>query len=409
MFDRLASFAIRRRRLILVLAAVTFAVAGAVGGGVAKELSSGGFSDPGAESTKAEDALLDEFGAGSPNFILLVTATGGRTVDDPAVVAEGLAITAELAAEDGLTNVVSYWSAGNAPPLRNEASSRALVLARIEGSDDEMLDRAEVLSPQFRRTTDVVDVSIGGFAEVFREVGETIEHDLVRAETIAIPITLILLLLVFGSVVASVLPLFIGALSVVSTFVVLLLLNRVTEVSVFALNLTTAMGLGLAIDYSLFVVTRYREELHAGHDPAEAVRRTVRTAGRTVAFSGLTVAASLFALLVFPLAFLRSFAYAGVAVSLLAAFWALVVLPAILAAVGHNIDRWTLWKRSTATSEHGFWHRMAVAVMRRPDPDRDGRHHRAAVPREPGPAPRSRACPTIACCRRRRTAARCPT
>src|SRR5262249_1821641 len=156
--------------------------------------------------------------------------------------------------------------------------------------------------------------------EVFREVGSTIEGDLARAEAIALPITLILLLIIFGSAVAAALPLAIGALSVVGTFVVLLTINRFTEVSVFSLNLTTPMGLGLGIDYSLFIVSRYREELRAGHEPNIAVERTVATAGRTVAFSALTVAASLCALLVFPLAFLKSFAYAGVAVAALAGF-----------------------------------------------------------------------------------------
>jgi RND superfamily putative drug exporter len=211
-------------------------------------------------------------------------------------------------------------------------------------------------------------VQVGGFGEVFREVGHTIEHDLVRAEMIALPITLILLLLVFGSAIAALLPLAIGALSVVGTFLVLLVLNKFTEVSVFSLNLTTALGLGLAIDYSLFIVSRYREELRSGHEPHDAVVRTVRTAGRTVAFSALTVAASLCALLVFPLAFLRSFAYAGVAVAALAGIYAVVVLPAMLAALGHRIDALTLWKRSTHPPEEGFWHGMAVRVMRRPIP-----------------------------------------
>jgi RND superfamily putative drug exporter len=139
-------------------------------------------------------------------------------------------------------------------------------------------------------------------------------------------------------------------------------------VSVFALNMTTAMGLGLAIDYSLFIVSRFREELGAGHAPDEAVVRTVRSAGRTVAFSAMTVAASLCALLVFPLAFLRSFAYAGVAVSLLAGIYAVVVLPAILAVLGHRINKLTLWKRSTHPADEGFWHGMAIRVMRRPVP-----------------------------------------
>jgi RND superfamily putative drug exporter len=165
-----------------------------------------------------------------------------------------------------------------------------------------------------------------------------------------------------------VLPLAIGALSVVGTFVVLFVINEFTEVSVFALNLTTALGLGLAIDYSLFIVSRYREELR-DHEPAVAVRRTVLTAGRTVTFSALTVAASLCALLVFDIAFLKSFAYAGLAVSALAGIYAVVVLPAMLAALGHRVDALPIGRRAVVPETGtGFWHRMATTVMRRPGP-----------------------------------------
>ncbi|MGQ0832887.1 MAG: MMPL family transporter [Microthrixaceae bacterium] len=365
MLTRLGRFVVRRRKIVLVVSAVVFAVAGSFGGSAAEHLSSGGFGDPSSESFRADAALLDTFDAGTPNLVLLVTATKG-TVDDAAVAAAGKALTAEVAALPHVTNVVSYWSLGNAPPLRSDGDNRGLVLARIEGTQNEVNERVTELSPDLRRTTGDVKVEVGGFAEVFREVGTTIESDLVRAETIALPITLILLLLVFGTVVAASLPLAIGALSVVGTLAVLRLLAMFTEVSIFSLNLTTAMGLGLAIDYSLFVVSRFREEMRAGHAPTVAVQRTVRTAGRTVAFSAVTVAASLCALLVFPLAFLRSFAYAGVAVAFLAGLFSVVVLPAILAALGTSVDKLTIFRRSTEAHDEGFWHRMAIFVMRRP-------------------------------------------
>ena len=364
MLQRIGRFVIRRRKPVLIGAVLLFVVAGAYGGPVSEHLSSGGFDDPASESYKADQQLLDTFGAGTPNFLLLVTAPDGA-VDDPAVVAAGTALTEELAAEPGVANVVSYWSAGNAPPLKNDDGSRALVLALIEGSQDEADDRVEQLVPKFEREGDL-EVRAGGFTAVFDEVGATIEEDLVRAETIALPITLILLLLVFGSVVSASLPLAIGAISVVGTFVVLRLLSTVTEVSIFSLNLTTAMGLGLAIDYSLFMVSRFREELRAGHEPDVAIQRTVRTAGRTVAFSSVTVAASLCALLVFPLAFLRSFAYAGVAVAFLAGAFSVVVLPAILGGLGRRVDSLAIFRRSTEAHDEGFWHRMALLVMKRP-------------------------------------------
>jgi len=364
MLTRLGAMVIRRRRIVLVGAAVIFVASGAYGGPVSEHLSAGGFDDPGSESYRADEALIETFGSATPNLILLVTAQGG-SVDAPDVVAAGTALTEELAGEADVVNVGSYWTLGNAPPLRSDGGDRALVLARIEGSEDFVNDRVEEITPKYTRDGALV-VGVGGFGAVFREVGTTIEEDLVRAETIALPITLILLLLVFGSVVSASLPLAIGALSVVGTFVVLRLLSTVTEVSIFSLNLTTAMGLGLAIDYSLFMVSRFREELRAGHEPDVAVQRTVRTAGRTVAFGAMTVAASLCALLVFPLAFLRSFAYAGVAVAFLAGAFSVVVLPAILGALGHRVDSLTIFKRSTVQHDEGFWHRTAILVMRRP-------------------------------------------
>jgi RND superfamily putative drug exporter len=374
MLTRFARLSTNHARAVVIAAVVMFAVAGTLGGGVADHLTSGGFDDPSSESERADDALAERFDTGVPNLLLLVTARGGD-VDAPAVAAAGQALTDQLASEDGVADVVSYWSEGNAPPLRNDDGSRALVVARVEGTDDQVEDRVTELAPRYEHwagagggDAGAIDVRLGGFAEVFHEVGDTIEEDLVRAETIALPITLVLLILVFGSVVAASLPLVIGIMSIVGTFFVLRVLAALTDVSIYALNLTTALGLGLAIDYSLFVVSRYREELRAGYTPRVAVSRTVRTAGRTVAFSALTVAASLCATLVFPIAFLRSFAYAGVAVALLAGLFSVVVLPAILVLLGHRVNALTLWRRSVTPPEEGFWHRVATVVMRRPVP-----------------------------------------
>ena len=366
---RLARGIVRHRRLILVAAVVAFALSGMLGGSVASKLSSGGFDDPGAESTKAQHYLDDHFTQGGmPNVLLLVTADPGATVDDPGIAAAGQAITTELSQEKGVVFAASYWSTGGAPPLRTVDGHRALVFARFDGDSNELNKAMDVLGPKYTRAGGGVTVAVGGFGEIFREVGQTIEHDLVRAELIALPITLVLLLLVFGSGVAALLPLAIGALSIVGTFLVLLVINNFTEVSVFSLNLTTGMGLGLAIDYSLFIVSRYREELRAGAEPPIAIERTVATAGRTVAFSALTVAASLCALLVFPLAFLKSFAYAGIAVAALAGLYAVVVLPALLSVLGRRVDALTIRRQAINPPEEGFWHNMALRVMRRPIP-----------------------------------------
>jgi putative drug exporter of the RND superfamily len=372
MLTRLAGLAVRRHRVVLLLALVAFLASGAIGGGVADQLSSGGFEDPDAESTRVEAVLAEEFGTGSPNIVLLVDAPGGD-VDDPAVAAAGRAVADELRAEtfegEAMTEVISYWDLPADNPLASEDGAQALVVARFDADDSTLVEMSRGIHDRYERTATAeapIDVHVGGFGPLFAQVNETIEADLLRAEAIAIPITLVLLVIVFGSVVAALLPLAIGMLSVVGTFVVLLVVNQFTEVSVFALNLTTAMGLGLAIDYSLFIVSRYREELAAGQPVDAAVRRTVRTAGRTVLFSAGTVAASLCALLVFDIAFLRSFAYAGLAVSALAGIYAVLVLPAMLAALGTKVDALTVWKRSTRPTDDGFWHKMATTVMRRP-------------------------------------------
>ncbi len=365
MLVRLAQFTVRRGRAILVASLVLFAVAGAVGGGVAEHLSAGGFDDPAAESTRAGDVIDEVFYAGEPNVVLLVTATGGD-VDAAAAAAAGQALTTELAAEDGVEQANSYWSLGQVPPLRSTDGSQALVLARIGGDEDAVDARIETLSPAFTRQADELDVRVGGQAEVFRQIGHTVESDLAKAESVAIPITLLLLVVVFGSIIAAGLPVGIGVLSIIATFLVLRVIAELTTVSIFALNLTTAMGLGLAIDYSLFVVSRFREELRNGLEPGPAVVRTVNTAGRTVVFSAATVAASLAAMLVFPIAFLRSFAYAGIAVVAMAALISVVVLPAALAVIGRRIDKWSVFRRHPKEVGEGFWHRLAMTVMRRP-------------------------------------------
>lgn len=366
MFEGLGGAVVKRRRWIVVATIIFFIVAGGVGGGVAEKLSNGGFQDPDAESSRAARVLEREFGTVSPNIVLLVSVEDG-SVDDPAIARQGRELTKELAQQEGLGQVISYWTTG-VPALKSTAGDRALVAGVIKGDEDEIRERIEELSPEFTRGDGPVTVSVGGFAEVFRQVGETIEKDLVRAESIAFPITLILLVIVFGSLIAAALPLVVGIISIVGSFLILTLIAQATQVSIFALNLVTAMGLGLAIDYSLFVVSRFREELRKGHSPDEAVVITVRTAGRTVAFSGLTVAISLAALLVFPIGFLKSFAYAGVAVVLLAAITATVFLPAVLAMLGTRIDKFSIRRTHKEATHEGFWHRMAIFVMRRPIP-----------------------------------------
>ena len=371
MLTRLGRFALRRRWAILAATLAAVALAGAFGGGAIGHLKSGGFDDPAAESVKAAATLQDSFGTGDPNLVLLVTARHGD-VDDPAVARRGADLTRRLAAEPDLTQVASYWSL-DAPSLRSEDGRQALVLGRVTGDEEVLDERARQLTAAYTADGPDVRVQVGGQIQVFREVGEQVERDLVRAEGIAVPVTLLLLVVVFSSAVAGMLPLAVGGFAIVGTLLLLRLLGDLTDVSIYALNLTTALGLGLAIDYSLFIVSRYREELRAGREPADALLVTMATAGRTVLFSAATVAVSLVALLVFPLYFLRSFGYAGIAVVALAAVGALVVLPALLAVLGRRVDRLRLPVRrrraaSAASAAGGFWHRLATGVMRRPLP-----------------------------------------
>jgi RND superfamily putative drug exporter len=393
MFTRLGTFTVRHRRLVLVATVLALLVAGVVGGGVFSRLSTGGFDDPDSESTRAADLLEAEFGTGSPDLVLVVSAGDGQaTVDSPDVAEAGLALTATLAGTPGVADVASYWSLGSPPPLRSGDGDEALVLLRVPGDEDDPAreDLVHELIDTYDteiRTADAgtaeagtasvgtgdpshpweaaVDVAVGGEERIFTQVGETIEGDLARAEAIAVPLTLLVLIVVFGGIVAALLPLAVGVVAVLGAFLTLFAITAFTDVSIFSINLVTAMGLGLAIDYSLFVVSRFREELGRGRSVEDAVVRTVETAGRTVAFSALTVAVSLSALLIFPLYFLRSFAYAGVGVILVAMFASIVSLPALLAVLGPRVDRWRV-RTPRPNPEGGTWHRVATAVMRRP-------------------------------------------
>ncbi|GGX42871.1 MMPL family transporter [Streptomyces noursei] len=374
---------VRRRVLVLVAALLAVAATVPIGGGVADRLSGGGFTDPAAESSKAAKFLSDRFGSGAPNLVLLARTSG--SVDDPRAATAGRDLSRRLAQEPGVLSVASYWTTPHelASPLRARDGRSALVLLRLGGDEDRVRDIARELVPRFTGRQGVLTLSATGTAQVYVEVQNQSDQDLFRAEAYAAPVMLLILLFVFGSAVAAVLPLLIGVCSILGTFVVLRVLSELTSVSVYAINITTALGLGLAIDYSLFIVTRYREERARGLDTAEAVAQSVRTAGRTVLFSALTVALALSALLVFPLYFLRSFAYAGVAVVALSAVAALVVLPAVLGLLGPRIDALdarrlfrrgprpgadhdTLAGPAAGTATRGFWHRLATGVMRRP-------------------------------------------
>ncbi len=356
MFHRLGAFVAARAKLVLAVSLVVVAGCAVLGMGVFGRLQDEGFADPSAASTKAK-ALLDTKFGGEPNIVFLVHARDG-SIDSPAVTADGERLTRALTNDPRLRDVSSYWPA-HVPALRSRNGADALIVAHvIHGSDGILKDYGNV-------DTANATLRIGG--DKGTDVGAQVGKDLAIAEAIAVPITLILLVIAFGSMVAAVLPLSVALIAILGTFAELGLLTHATDVSIFAINLTTALGLGLGIDYALLIVSRFREELSRGVAVPDAVARTTATAGRTIAFSALAVAAALATMLVFPVYFLKSFAYAGVGGTLFAALAALVVLPAILTLLGHRVNAGRVpGVRPMRSPEAPFWGRLARAVMRRP-------------------------------------------
>jgi putative drug exporter of the RND superfamily len=308
--------------------------------------------------------LLDQNFGGEPDMVFLVQARNGN-VDDASAVASGRALAERLSEDHRLSGVTSYWDTG-APGLRSGDGSDALILAKVVGDETKAASDATGILADYAHVDDsAITMRIGG--RLGTDVGGQVGKDLAVAESIAVPITLVLLVIAFGSLVSALLPLGVAVVAIIGTFAELSLLTHVTNVSVFAINLTTALGLGLGIDYALLMVSRFREELAAGVDVEQAVARTTATAGRTIAFSALTVTAALAAMMVFPVYFLKSFAYAGVGVTVLSAAVALLVLPAGLAVLGHRVNAGRVPGVTPVRSvEAPFWGRLAEGVMRRP-------------------------------------------
>lgn len=363
-FDWLSRIVYPRARLILVITAVVVPLCGILATGALSQLKVGGFFDPASPSSEAA-ALVDRQFGGQTNLVFLVEAKNG-SVDTPDLTAAGTALTARLAAESTLTNVVSYWSTG-LPALRSNDGQYAVVAAHVSGDENTALKNTQELYDKYVTTDGPAMVTIGGGQGANRDIFDNIMKSLVVAEAVAVPLTLLLLVAAFGSLVAALLPLAIGLAAIVGTFAALTVLGSVTDVSLFAANFTAALGLGLGIDYALLIVARFRERLAAGDDTRTALSHTVRTAGRTIFFSAIVVAAALATLLVFPLYFLRSFAYAGIGVVAIAAVAALFVVPAILALLGHRVNAVRLpWVKGIRGADAPFWGKLAGMVGRHP-------------------------------------------
>ena len=362
-FYRLGAWVARHRWPVLIGYLVVFVIVGVFGVRVFGTMQSGGFQDPNSESAQAATALAEEFGTRDPIVVLAIESPNG--VEAGAVAAQDL--LADVTAVDGVSEVVSYWSTGGAPLLlgNDGLTTRALVYA-ADGADTAQIS-ADIVENFTGQQEDLNVFAFGGDV-VGNAFTDTITGDLARAESIAIPITALILLFVFGSVVAAGLPFLVAGGTILGSFFALWIVSAFTDVSVFALNLVTGLGLALGIDYSLLIINRFREELRLGKEVPEAVAATVGSAGRTVFVSGITVALALAALLIYPQFFLRSFAYAGIAVSLLAVAGALTAIPALLAILGYKVNRFKVRRGDLAPKDDGVWSRIARFVMRYPWP-----------------------------------------
>jgi uncharacterized membrane protein YdfJ with MMPL/SSD domain len=365
MFRYLASLATRRGRAVVLFSVVIFIAAGALGAGVADRLEPYGADDPDTESVKADDRL-DAAGFNETGAIVMIdnvdveSSKGRERVQSYA---------RQIAADPEVGEVSSFYSTGSRAFVSRDGDATYLSVSFTTLDDDAEQDAAT-------RIVDELDgepgVTVGGSAVASEQVNSQVEEDLRTAELYAFPLLFLLSLLFFRSLVAALLPLVVGAVTIVSTLLMLTVASELTSVSIFALNLVTGLGLGLAIDYSLFMVSRYREEIARTGPGLEAMRRTMATAGRTVLFSAVTVAGALAGLLVFPQRFLYSMGLGGLLVALIAAAIALIVLPAILALLGKRVNALapaflqSRAERDARPMEHGFWYRLSRTVMRVP-------------------------------------------
>lgn len=368
MSDIISRLVTRRARLVLGLAALTVVVGAILGVGTFSRLQAGGFDDPTTESARAATIVREQLHLDAANLVLLVTAPAGSSVDDQTVSRVARAAADRLDGERDVRVLADYWRPGTTPAssLRSEDGGRALVVAHLEGDEDDFRTRMADLEPAYTRIESGVQTQTGGFVQAIADITNQVKRDLTLAEALAVPIVLVLLVLFLGSVTAGVLPLMVGVIAMIGTFAILRIAVAFTDVSIFSLNLTIALGLGLGIDYGLLIVNRFRDELELGRDIEAALDITVRTAGRTVAYSAATVAVALAALLAFPVYFLRSFAYAGISVVAVTAVAAVLVLPAMMRLLGQRVAHRRFggsWSGIAATRR---WERLVAAVMRRP-------------------------------------------
>jgi RND superfamily putative drug exporter len=379
LLQRIALLAIAAPRRVVAAAVLLMVAAGIFGVPVAGSLSSSGFQDPASESARATQLLTDKFHQG--DLQMLITVTAPDTAAAPAARAVGLSIVDQLRRAPNVAAVTSAWSAppAEAEDLVSKDGKAGLIIAGLSGGESAAQNTAQTLSDEVARDHPVgptgVIVRSGGVATVNAQITSQLQHDLLLMESIAIPLSFLVLVWVFGGLLAAALPVAVGLMAILGSMAVLRFITFGTDVSNLAPNLSTAMGLALAIDYTLLIISRYRDELADGADPNTALIRTMTTAGRTVLISATTVALSMAAMILFPMHVLKSFAYAGVATVAFAALAAIVVTPAAIVLLGHRLNALDVRRLARRLLhrpepvrrpvEAQFWYRSTTFVMRR--------------------------------------------
>ena len=333
------------------------------------QLQAGGYNDLGADSALVGDILEEEYDEDASELVLLVELPGDADETGPngfptyfPLVQD---LTDEVASIRGVNSVVNYYMLGSPDTLRSTDGTIVYVLVDFE-EDASAGPLTETIVDRFSGAYEEATIFVAGYQAVMQGINHEIESDLLLAEAIVVPLVLILLVFVFGSLVSAGLPILVGGLAIVGSFFVMFVVSSFTDTSIFAINLITGLGLGLGIDYSLLVVNRFREERGQGKSVEQAVVTTLQTAGKTVIFSGLTVAVVMVSMAFFPQYFLQSFAVAGFSAVTLAVFGAIIALPAVLAILGDRVNAVRIIRRDLTPTTGGGWERFARAIMRRP-------------------------------------------
>ena len=369
MFESLGHVLVKHRKSAVILFIVGILVAGGFGSLIFNRLDSGGYSNPNSDSYKVYEYLRDVLKVQDPSVAVVLDA-GGQSVDDPTVASGALALEKKMSQEEGVTKTLSYWSSGGEKTLKSADGKAAyiLIFGNGEAFTPENQKLGEIFQSKYDGKVAGFTLYAGGVGVVGNAINEKIADDLKLAEGISIPLTFVLLAFVFGALAASAMPLIVGVAAILGAFFILFLISLFTDVSVYALNLTTGMGLGLGIDYALLMVNRFREEIHHGKSVEDSVVTTMATAGKTVFYSGMTVLVTMVSLTFFPLPFLKSFGYAGVSVVALAVIGAIFGLPPILALMGKRVDKGVVRRSAITPKEDGRWAHTARFVMKRPVP-----------------------------------------